>query len=423
MRLFIFESHPVQYHAPVYRELHRLCGERGGGSVRVYYGTDVSLRGHLDRGFGAKIAWDEPLLEGYPAGVLNNENGIPLRGFHSLTGRGIRSLLRRERPDAVLLTGLAYRFDWVIYTSALSLGIPIWLRTETQDQAFVRGRLKSVLRALLYRAAYAPVRKVFVIGKLNAAHYRKHGVRPERHLPSPYCVVDRFGHLTAEERRASRERIRREAGFDSRTTVLLFCGKLQPKKNPAALLEALGKLPVAVRERYSVLYLGSGELEPQLRVAASALRRVKTHFPGFKNQTEIAPYYLAADILVLPSRQAGETWGLVVNEALMAGCRAIVSHHVGCHADFQDLPGVRVFDGTSADLAEVLMHPPEAAHEARQREFMQAYTIRAAAAGIARAMGLPIADGGKNGQPAVRLEGAGIREISGEARDILTAAN
>jgi len=29
--------------------------------------------------------------------------------------------------------------------------------------------------------------------------------------------------------------------------------------------------------------------------------------------------------MVLPSRRAGETWGLVVNEALQAGCAVIVS--------------------------------------------------------------------------------------------------
>ena len=64
MRLFIFESHAVQYHAPVYRELHRLCVERGRGQVQVFYGTDVTTRGHFDAGFGKAFAWDEPLLQG-----------------------------------------------------------------------------------------------------------------------------------------------------------------------------------------------------------------------------------------------------------------------------------------------------------------------------------------------------------------------
>ena len=40
----------------------------------------------------------------------------------------------------------------------------------------------------------------------------------------------------------------------------------------------------------------------------------------------------AADVLVLPS-DAGETWGLVVNEALASGRPAVVSRAAGCAAD------------------------------------------------------------------------------------------
>ncbi len=42
--------------------------------------------------------------------------------------------------------------------------------------------------------------------------------------------------------------------------------------------------------------------------------------------------YVAADCLVLPS-DAGETWGLVVNEAMCCGLPAIVGDQVGCGPD------------------------------------------------------------------------------------------
>ena len=387
MRLFIFESHPVQYHAPVYRKLHRLCRERGSGAVQVFYATDVTLRGHFDQGFGETLAWDEPLLQGYPANVLSTENGLPLNGFNSLTGRGIPSLLRRQRPDALMLTGLAYRFDWTAYLSAVCLRIPIWIRTETQDRAFTRGWLKSLLRCWFYRIAYAPIRKGLVIGRLNAQHYQAHGLSVARHVPSPYCVVDRFQKFTPQEATACRAQVRKEAGFGSEK-VLLFCGKLQPKKYPDALLAALASMPPQERTRFGVLYVGSGELDSALRLKARALGDVKVHFAGFKNQTELPPYYLASDILVLPSRQMGETWGLVVNEALLAERRVIVSKFAGCHADFAEAPGVTVFDGSVDGLVEALRHLPPVPQQAAQREFMCRYSVTAAAEGIATAMGL-----------------------------------
>ena len=109
--LFIFDSHPVQYKAPVYQELQRL---RPGG-FKVIYATDCSVRGHQDRDFGQRVAWDTPLMEGYPHMVLHNERGDPLHGFRSLTGRGIFTLLKRERPAAALISQFLYASDLTAY--------------------------------------------------------------------------------------------------------------------------------------------------------------------------------------------------------------------------------------------------------------------------------------------------------------------
>ena len=61
-------------------------------------------------------------------------------------------------------------------------------------------------------------------------------------------------------------------------------------------------------------------------------------FVPFLNQTEIPTAYAAGDVLVLPSFGSGETWGLVVNEAMNLGTPAIVSDHVGCGPDLV-IPG------------------------------------------------------------------------------------
>ncbi|HPA96824.1 MAG TPA: glycosyltransferase family 4 protein, partial [Thermoanaerobaculia bacterium] len=50
------------------------------------------------------------------------------------------------------------------------------------------------------------------------------------------------------------------------------------------------------------------------------------------NQSRIAEAYAAADCLVLPSDR-GETWGLVVNEAMVCGLPAVTSDQVGCAPD------------------------------------------------------------------------------------------
>src|SRR5580698_3447820 len=135
--LLIFASHPVQYHAPVYAELSRRCVD-SGTTVKVYYGTDMSIRGYFDQGFQTKLAWNEALLQGYEYSVLSNQRRPELDGFMSLSGAQILKILLVERPDAILLNQLAYLFDWTALLGARALGIPVWIRTETQDRCFSR---------------------------------------------------------------------------------------------------------------------------------------------------------------------------------------------------------------------------------------------------------------------------------------------
>jgi len=85
-----------------------------------------------------------------------------------------------------------------------------------------------------------------------------------------------------------------------------------------------------------LLIVGDGALREMIQAKADCLRgsvgRTCVTLTGFLNQSEMPKAYAAADCLVLPS-DAGETWGLVVNEAMASGLPAIVSDHVGCGAD------------------------------------------------------------------------------------------
>jgi glycosyltransferase involved in cell wall biosynthesis len=112
--------------------------------------------------------------------------------------------------------------------------------------------------------------------------------------------------------------------------VILFVGKLQPKKQPGMLLEAFRR----VRELYrcTLMLVGTGELEDQLRRSVASQSIPDVIFTGFLNRSEISQAYVAADLLVLPS-SLNETWGMVVNEAMNFGLPVIASDMVGCVPD------------------------------------------------------------------------------------------
>jgi glycosyltransferase involved in cell wall biosynthesis len=382
--LAIFESHPVQYRAPVYRKLQHLVP----GRFHVFYGTDLSMRGNHDVGFGRVVAWDEALLDGYPNTVLKQARHFSLNGFRSLHGKGLCHVFSKYRPQAVLQTQFLYEYDFAVLAHASIRRIPVWIRQETQDDAYERSWLKNLLRSAAYRALYSFVRGAFFIGELNRRHAVRHGIRPERTIRSPYCTQDRFAGVAASEFIRIRDCCREKLGIGSDRNVVAFFGKLIPKKNPTLLLQAMPLLREGLRLRTTVLLVGSGELDAELKAHSAALSDlgVQCVFAGFVNQSAIRDFYAASDVVVLPSRREGETWGLVVNEGLHAGCGIVISDAVGCGAEFGDWERVRVIPQNDApalarSLEQLSAFPREVGWA---REHMKSYSIESAAEGLAQ---------------------------------------
>lgn len=346
--LLVFDSHPVQYRAPVWRCIEQIRP----GTIHVVYASDCSVKGHDDSGFGQVVTWDEPMLIGYQNTVLNCEKGQPLSGWSSLTGAGIVEILDKLKPNFVLLTGLNYRYDWVALWQSKKRNIPVFLRCETQDEASSRSRLKGCIRFFCYFLVYKLFAKFLFIGILNRQHYLRHGVSISNLFSSTYATVDRFIQLDLITKYKMRSDCRIRFNITESKFVIGFTGKLIPKKNPEILYKILNYLPEQLVKNSCIYFLGSGELDEklkQLALSAQITFGVNTIFTGFINQTEMPSHYLAMDILVLPSRKNGETWGLVVNEALQSGCGVVVSDAVGCHKDFNGWERFRVFEEGNAE--------------------------------------------------------------------------
>ena len=124
--------------------------------------------------------------------------------------------------------------------------------------------------------------------------------------------------------------LRRAFGVMDERPMILFVGKLIPKKQPLLLLKAYRRL----RERVpcAVLFVGDGELRTEMERYILSNVMTDVRISGFLNQTEVPKAYAASDVFVLPST-SGETWGLAVNEAMNFGLPVVVSDVVGCAGD------------------------------------------------------------------------------------------
>lgn len=115
--------------------------------------------------------------------------------------------------------------------------------------------------------------------------------------------------------------------FANKSIDFLFVGRISNEKNLEFALNAFSKL-----KRESNFYLiGEG---PDKKYLENKFKSENIVFCGYKPLEELSYFYSKTKFFILPSRS--ETWGLVVNEAMMHRIPVLVSKHCGCSEDLID---------------------------------------------------------------------------------------
>jgi glycosyltransferase involved in cell wall biosynthesis len=130
---------------------------------------------------------------------------------------------------------------------------------------------------------------------------------------------------------------RRPPGLVAQTSdgelSLLFVGRLARYKGIDVLLRALARAP----GRLTIV--GEGPLRPGLEEQARSLGLAeRVTFTGFITDAELLEKYHAADVLVLPSTDAGEAFGYVLLEAMICET-ALISTELGTGTSFVNAHG------------------------------------------------------------------------------------
>ncbi|MEH2301971.1 MAG: glycosyltransferase family 4 protein [Nostoc sp.] len=326
IKLAILLTHPVQYFAPVFREL----AQQPNLQLKVFFGCNHGVIPREDPNFGVVFQWDCQPTEGFENEFLSDNYLEDLKG---LTGIRLAAkaftAINRYQPDAVLI--FAYSPTFITATTLLLClaGHKLMLRADTTDEALSRSYIKDKIRQLFLSFYYRQFTHFFPIGTDSINHYLRMGVDKSRMTLAHYAIDTEFFQKQVNFWLPQRETLRANAGIGEQDHVLIYCGKMFPPKNPLIIPDALENLSPVEKEKIWFLAVGDGELREEFERRIKVQLGEKAIFVGFKNQSELGQYYAMADTLILPSR-SGETWGLVVNEALQFGLRVIVSNKVGC---------------------------------------------------------------------------------------------
>ncbi len=384
-RLAIVTTHPIQYNAPLFAELAR----RDGVEPKVFYTWSQTQRGgQYDPDFGRRVEWDVPLLEGYEHVFVRNTARRPGSDhFFGIVNPDLGTELEKWCPDAILVYTWAH-FSHLMVMRRFKGRVPILFRGDSTliDQ---RTGIRSFLRGVLLRRVYRYVDMALDVGIRNRAYFQAFGLSQDRLCHAPHSVDnDRFAR-SGEESEVAARAWRRDLGISDDDRVVLFCGKLEAKKDPGCLTRLAAMNP---SERLRFLFVGEGHLQSRLREEATGDARVI--FLGFQNQASLPVVYRMADILLLPSLY-NETWGLVVNEAMACGRPVMVSERAGCAPDLVEEgltgwtfpPGSEGERKLSAILAAVLEGGIDLSDMgARAVRRVASYSISAAADGVVSAL-------------------------------------
>jgi glycosyltransferase involved in cell wall biosynthesis len=167
-------------------------------------------------------------------------------------------------------------------------------------------RQKGAMRLAFLR----PFEALITYSRRGAQEYERLGFPAEKIFVAPNAAAPR----------PSLPMPTRPAEFSGHP-VVLFVGRLQARKRVDLLLQACAALPDALKPR--LVIVGDG---PERKILEGLAQKVypAAQFPGAKHGKELAAYFSAADLFVLPG-----TGGLAVQQAMSYGLPVIMGQGDG----------------------------------------------------------------------------------------------
>jgi len=295
----------------------------------------------------------------YPGGIMPRLKASPMNwllvpGLVLGQAIALRRLLKRNRFNLV-------HAHWTLPQGLVAAALPGTMRpplvvTSHGGDVFTLGSgpFRGLVRYVLRRASATTVVSAELLAECRAilATADDSGTTDSRihHIP---MGVD-CAHFANAASKASRP-----ADMPPQGPVILFVGRLAPKKGVNVLLDALAE-PLAGLSGAQLVIIGDGPARDEWLAQAKRLDLAnRVHFLGSRDHRSLPAYFAAADIIALPSVHSrdGDKDGLPVTLLEAAACSlpAIASRLAGIPEFIEEgYNGMLVPPGDSHALALAL---------------------------------------------------------------------
>lgn len=171
---------------------------------------------------------------------------------------------------------------------------------------------------------------------------------PPHKVKTIYNGID----LTRFDGRLEKREARRRIGLPEDKHLLATIARLVPQKNHQGLLKSLTLLPESIRSTTHCLFIGTGDLENQLRNDVYNLG-LQENVSFLGERTDIPIILRAIDLLVLPSHW--ECLPMTILEALAAKCPVVATAVGGVPEILQRVGWPLVSPNDSSGLSEAIV--------------------------------------------------------------------
>lgn len=315
----------LDYRIPVFKALDEICGHQ----LTVIYYKDIPPQRCQEKLYAVlgdrAIARENELRIGNRPKVdnasrANSSIRIPI-------SPGLIKQVMATKPDVMVSDGFMQWTYAPLFVRAFKRIPHVMLYERTAHTERTAGRYRVLYRKFVSNWIDA----IDCNGSLTGEYVKKLLGWNEDRLTYGHMVADVSGMADKVNEISEDSVISLRKKYCIKGVMLLFVGQLIPRKGVKELLEAWATFKDSCLDECSLVYVGSGPQEQELRSFATSNNVKDFIMTGAVDYEQIAMFYKAADCFIIPTLE--DNWSLVVPEAMACGLPVATSVYNGCHPE------------------------------------------------------------------------------------------
>jgi len=215
-----------------------------------------------------------------------------------------------------------------------------WIETDGNFIDYKENKIKRVFKRWIFCGAEG----IYSSCRSSDDYFVYYGVKKNRIHRYTFTSISDTDVLPQMVEHSKKVEIRKVLGITADAKMVLAVGRFIPVKGFDILIKASSP-------DIHVYLVGGEPTDEYLRLRNSLSLEENVHFVSYCTKSELSNYFKAADLFVLPTR--GDSWGLVVNEAMSYGLPVISTDHCGSGIEVLDHQDITI---VPSDNVEALSH-------------------------------------------------------------------